>query len=136
MRAAVQSDRTGSTRQRKAKSPAILSRMKPKTTYLVLCVFGAVLPYWMFVPWLAQNGLNPALFWQHLFANRISGFFAMDVLVSAVVLIGFVQREGSRLGMRRLWLPVAATLLVGVSLGFPLFLYMRQQAMEAAGGVS
>jgi hypothetical protein len=28
--------------------------------------------------------------------------------------------------MRRLWLPIIASLVVGVSLGFPLFLYMRQ----------
>jgi hypothetical protein len=33
--------------------------------------------------------------------------------------------------MRHLWLPLVATLAVGVSLGFPLFLYMRQRKLEA-----
>jgi hypothetical protein len=28
--------------------------------------------------------------------------------------------------MRRLWLPLAGTCLVGVSFGLPLFLYLRQ----------
>ena len=50
----------------------------------------------------------------------------MDVLVSAIVLCVFASREGRRLGMRGLWLPVVAVFGVGVSLGLPLFLYLRQ----------
>jgi hypothetical protein len=48
------------------------------------------------------------------------------VIVSAVVLWTFVYVEGTRRGMTRLWAPVVASLLVGVSLGLPLFLYMRE----------
>jgi hypothetical protein len=33
------------------------------------------------------------------------------------------------LGMRRLWIPVLCTLLVGVSCGLPAFLYLRERAM-------
>jgi hypothetical protein len=54
--------------------------------YLVMCVVGLVLPYWQFVPWVAAHGLNLRLFVEQMFANRISGFFVLDVLVSAVVL--------------------------------------------------
>ena len=54
----------------------------------------------------------------------------MDVLVSAIVLISFVQTEGKRLGMRLLWLPTVAVFLVGVSLGLPLFLYLRQIQLD------
>jgi hypothetical protein len=32
--------------------------------------------------------------------------------------------------MRRLWFPVIGSLLVGVSLGLPLFLYMRQLHLD------
>ena len=111
--------------------------MKRKTVYLVFCVLGIVLPYWQFVPWVAAHqGVPLGLFLRELFANRISGFFAMDVLVSAVVLISFVQREGKRLGVQHLWLPIAGTLTVGVSLGLPLFLYLREGALENAGGAA
>lgn len=109
--------------------------MKPKITYLALCFLGAVLPYWKFLPWLAEHGLNPALFVQELFVNRISAFFAMDVIVSAVVLIRFIRMESSRLGIRRWWLPLVATLTVGVSLGLPMFLYMRERKLEAPAEV-
>ena len=54
----------------------------------------------------------------------------MDVIVSAVVLVTFILSEGRRLDLSRLWLPILATLLVGVSLGFPLFLYTRQRTLD------
>jgi hypothetical protein len=104
--------------------------MKPKTTYLALCFVGALLPYWQFVPWVLQHGMNLPLFVRDLFVNRISAFFGMDVLVSAVVLIVFTRVESARLKIRRRWLPVLAVLAVGVSLGLPMFLYMRESQME------
>ncbi|HKW65549.1 MAG TPA: DUF2834 domain-containing protein [Candidatus Acidoferrum sp.] len=108
--------------------------MNRKTAYLVFCVLGIVLPYSQFVPWaVAQHGLPLGLFVRELFSTRIGGFFGMDVLVSAVVLIFFVRREGKRLGVLHLWLPIVGTLAVGVSLGFPLFLYLRETALERAG---
>ena len=94
--------------------------------YLVLCVLGFVLPYSQFVPWVLAHGFNARLFVHELFSNKIGGFFGLDVIVSAFVLIPFVLAEGRRLGMKQLWAPVVGTLLVGVSLGFPLFLLMRE----------
>lgn len=35
--------------------------------------------------------------------------------------------------MKHLWAPIAANLAVGVSLGLPLFLYMREQRLEHSG---
>ncbi len=97
-----------------------------KTIYLALCFVGALLPYSQFVPWVVQHGLNLPLFVRDLFVNRISAFFGMDVLVSAVVLIVFMPVDSARLSIRQRWLPVLAVLLVGVSLGLPMFLYMRE----------
>ena len=105
--------------------------MKPKTLYLVLCILGLILPYAEFVPWALLHGLNLPLFVRELFANRIGAFFGMDVLVSAVVLLTFTRVEGKRLGIRHRWLVVLAVLTVGVSLGLPLFLYLREQQLES-----
>ena len=105
--------------------------MKPKTLYLVLCILGLVIPYAEFIPWVMQHGLNLPLFVRELFANRIGAFFGMDVLVSAVALIAFTRLEGRRVGIRHRWLVIVAVLTVGVSLGLPLFLYLREQQLEA-----
>jgi len=104
--------------------------MKPKTIYLVLCFVGTALPYWQFVPWLVQHGMNLPLFVRELFANRVGAFFGMDVLVSAFVLIVFMRVESARLNIRGRWLPVLAVLTVGVSLALPIFLYMRELRLE------
>jgi Protein of unknown function DUF2834 len=104
--------------------------MDRKTIYLIFCILGVALPYWQFVPWVMQNGLRMKFFFEQLFANRIGGFFGMDVLVSAVVLIFFIRREGKRLSVRYVWLPIVGVCVVGVSLGLPLFLYLRERALE------
>ena len=104
--------------------------MKARYLYLLLCVLGFALPYSQFVPWLLEHGLNFGLFFRELFANRISAFFAMDVIVSAIVLIWFIQSGGKRLRMQLLWLPTVGTLIVGVSFGFPLFLFLRQVTLD------
>jgi hypothetical protein len=110
--------------------------MKLKTIYLILCVVGVVLPYWQFVPWVAAHGLDLRLFVQQLFSNRIGGFFGMDVIVSAVALMVFVRSESRRLRIPGRWLPLAAVLAVGVSLGLPLFLYLRERGLEMRGATA
>lgn len=107
--------------------------MKPKTIYLALCVAGTLLPYSQFVPFLREHGLDLRLFVEQLFSNRIGGFFGLDVIVSSVVLWAFVIVDGRRARMKHLWAPIAANLAVGVSLGLPLFLYMREELMERSG---
>ena len=106
--------------------------MRLRHVYLVLCVIGALVPYSQFVPWCWQHGLDLSLFFHQLSANRIGALFALDVIVSALVLWVFIFSEGTRIGLRHLWLPVVASLIVGVSLGLPLFLYMRQRQLDAA----
>jgi hypothetical protein len=71
-------------------------------------------------------------FVRELFVNRISALFGMDVLISGVVLVVFVRVESVRLKISRRWLPVLALLTVGVSLAFPMLLYMREARMDRA----
>lgn len=105
--------------------------MKLRYLYLVFALIGLFLPYSQFVLWIVEHhAMNVPLFIHDMLANQVSAFFAMDVIISAIVLIVFVVVEGRRLGMRTLWLPVTATFLVGVSLGLPLFFYLRQLQLD------
>lgn len=101
--------------------------MKPSQLYLFLSILGAVLPYYFFVPFLLEYGLDLSEMKRQLFTNRISLFFGVDVILSAVVLLGFIWQESRRSVVRYAWLAVAGTLLIGVSFGLPLFLYLREQ---------
>jgi len=104
--------------------------VKPKTVYLLLCTVGFAAPYAAFIPWLVEHGPNGRLFLQLLFANRISAFFALDVLVSAIVLLRFSALESRRLQLHSRWVILVGTLLVGVSFGLPLFLYLRERQLK------
>jgi hypothetical protein len=101
-----------------------------KVLYFLLCILGTILPYSQFLPFVLESGLDIQLFFEQLFANKISGFFGMDVIVSSITLWVFVFWEGTRLKMQNLWVYIASNLLVGVSLGLPLFLLMRQYQLE------
>ena len=104
--------------------------MRLRHVYLLLCVIGVVAPYVQLLPWLAHHGLQLDVFVRELFATRIGAFFGLDVVVSAIVLFVFVSAERALLGIRHIWLPILATLLVSVSAGFPLFLYMRERVRD------
>jgi hypothetical protein len=104
--------------------------MTPKRLYLGLCLLGAILPYSQFLPFLRAYGPDGREFVAQLFANRVSGFFGLDVIVSSVVLWVFIRVEGRRVRVPHRWAPIAALLVVGVSLGLPLFLYLRERQLE------
>ena len=89
---------------------------------------------WILLPFLRTHGLDLRLMVEQLFANSISGFFGLDVIVSSVVLWAFIRIEGRKANVPRLWMPLAAILTVGVSLALPLFLYQRELTAESRGG--
>ena len=104
--------------------------MNRKNIYLTLCILGAAIPYSQFVPWVMENGLQLGLLVRQLFANHISAFFGLDVLVSSVVLLVFMRVEGKVGRVRFRWLAIVGLCAVGVSLALPLFLYLRESALE------
>ena len=95
--------------------------------YLILTIVGTIVPYSFFVPWLVEHGLNIRLMATELFSTRMGAFFGCDVLLSAVALLSFIRREGAARNITLSWLPMAATCLVGVSCGLPLFLFLRER---------
>ncbi|HEX7997098.1 MAG TPA: DUF2834 domain-containing protein [Pyrinomonadaceae bacterium] len=97
--------------------------------FLFAAVLGAALPLSYLVPFLAAHGLDMPLFFHQLFQNNISAFFGTDVFVSALALWLLIFSEGRRRGMKHLWVYVLCTLLVGVSLGLPLFLFFRERKL-------
>lgn len=99
--------------------------------YLVIAILGALLPLSQLIPFLTAHGFDMPLFFRQLFENHVSAFFGMDVIVSSVALWLFVFSEGRRRGMKNLWLYVLCNLAVGVSLALPLFLFFRENSINA-----
>ena len=89
-----------------------------------LWVAGTALPLFQLLPWLAEHGLDIRLFVAELFANRISAFFAWDVIVAVAVLLVLVVADQELPTRQRLGVAVAS--LLGASCGLPLYLLLRE----------
>ncbi|QRG68464.1 DUF2834 domain-containing protein [Brevibacillus choshinensis] len=101
-----------------------------KSFYLFLTIAGAILPYSHFIPFLRSHGLDVNLFVSELFANNISSFFATDFLICCLTFWVFSYHEARKHQMKHWWLYIVATLTIGLSFAFPLFLYFRRKAFE------
>lgn len=100
--------------------------MNLKITYLFLSITGALVPYYFFIRFLLDNGLNFELFISQLFSNNISTFFAVDVLISAIVLIIYILLDAKNLKIKYYFIPIFGTLCIGVSFGLPFYLYLKE----------
>jgi len=92
--------------------------------YAVLLALGTVIPFLQIMPWLVDHGLDVGLFVDELFANPVSSFFALDVIVAVATLLvlAVIDRE---LPFRQR-LAVGASVLLGASVGLPMYLLLRE----------
>jgi len=107
-----------------------MTSFKIKHIYIILCIFGIILPYSQIIPLVLEGNFGFQMMIDQLFANRVSSLFALDLFVTATAFVVFALYEGTKLKIKHLWVPLVASILVGASLGFPLFLYMRQVNLE------
>jgi len=101
-----------------------------KNFYLVLTIIGLVLPYFFFLSFVAESGLNGGLLLRELFGTKISTSFATDLLISGLVFLGYVRAEAARLRVPYWWVYMLAMLIIGLSFAFPLFLYVRETRIQ------
>jgi hypothetical protein len=103
--------------------------------YILLSVLGVVLPLSQFLPWLAVHGLDVPLLVSEITSSRIAAFGWLDVVVSACTLLFFIVVDGRESRTPHLWAPILGTLTVGVSLGLPLYLALRESRPSQARGI-
>ena len=96
-----------------------------RTLYLVLAVAALVFPVRRFLTWFNANGFDlPALWLELMVSEPTKGVTGAVVIASLATLI-FIVGEATT---RRDWLSmvcVPVTLIFGVAVGLPLYLYMR-----------
>lgn len=98
-----------------------------KNIYLLLTLVGTLLPLSQFFGFLSEYGLDFESFFTLLFSNGVSAFFALDVIVSAVVLIIFIFQEAKKRHIPYYWVCYIALFSAGVSAALPLFLYLKER---------
>lgn len=65
------------------------------------------------------------------FVNPAASFLTIDVGAVAVVALIFMVAESRRLGLPRVWLYVALTFIVAISVALPLFMIERERHLAS-----
>ena len=92
-----------------------------------VAVAGFAVPWYFFLTFLLENGTDLGLFIQYLLANRISVFFAADLMIVALATLFYLWSEERKQPNSRWWLFAGSTLVIGPSFSIPLYLYFRER---------
>jgi hypothetical protein len=101
-----------------------------RALWLGLAFWGAVHPMYYFVTYLMANGWDPMALIDAWFVNDSTRGLTWDLIISATVLTIWILAETA---VRRNWqalLAIPATFCIGVSCGFPLYLWFRSRRID------
>lgn len=101
---------------------------------LLLTVLGFVAPNTMVVIFLTEHGVDLGQYLGNWFATLPSAQLAVDLAICCVAFIGWSALDGPRTGVRRWWVTIPATLLVGLCFAIPLYLLLRERALDTPAG--
>ncbi|WP_269583108.1 DUF2834 domain-containing protein [Roseibium sp. Sym1] len=101
-----------------------------RTAYLVAALAGTLVPWTFFAGFIAANGTNIPLFVSLLFASGPSAGFTADLLISCAVFWIWSWHDARDHRVSGWWLTIPAIWFVGLSLGLPLYLWLREKARE------
>jgi Terpene cyclase DEP1 len=99
---------------------------------LGLTVVGFVVPNVFVGVYLADEGFGTGDYFSLWTASTPSTQLLVDLVIASLAFFAWAAWEGPRARIRRWWLCIPATLLVGLCFGLPLFLWMRERALTQA----
>lgn len=99
-------------------------------TLLVLTLIGFLVPNTMVVAFFIDHGVDVGGYLAEWFDSLPAAQLAADLVIAAVTFVLWAAWEGRRLGMSTWWVPVPASLLVGLCFALPLFLLLRERTVQ------
>lgn len=93
--------------------------------YLILAIIGAIVPMYYFVSWFEEHGYDLGAMVEAWNVNDAATGLTYDLTISAVALLVWVIAETARNGRWLNLIAIPATFCIGVSCGFPLYLWLR-----------
>lgn len=97
---------------------------------LILTVLGFIVPNVCVGLYLAGEGLDIGGYFSLWTASIPSTQLLLDLIIAASAFFIWAAVEGPRAQIKRWWLCIPASLLVGLCFGLPLFLLMRERALS------
>ncbi len=104
--------------------------MQLKTVYLIIAIFGALIPMTFFASFATEAGIDLIAFIAALFVNGASGGFTADLLISSLVfwIYMFSQQALSNGSAPKPWLFIAVNLFIGLSCALPAYLWAASRS--------
>jgi putative Ca2+/H+ antiporter (TMEM165/GDT1 family) len=97
---------------------------------LALTIVGFLVPNAMVIAFLIEHGLDLGGYFDHWAESLPAAQLAADLAIAFVAFALWAAWEGRRIGMRTWWVPIPASLLVGLCFGLPLFLLLRERVVR------
>jgi Terpene cyclase DEP1 len=97
---------------------------------LILTIAGFVVPNVLLAVHIADEGPGLGDYLSHWTASLPSTQLLVDLAIASIAFFAWASWEGPRAQVRRWWVCIPATLLVGLCFGLPLFLWMRERALH------
>ena len=102
------------------------------TLLLLLTVAGFVVPNAMVIVFVADHGVDLGRYLGDWFETLPSAQLVADLTIVFLAVVAWAAWDGPRSGVRRWWVTIPASLLVGVCFAVPLYLLMRERAVGEA----
>jgi uncharacterized protein DUF2834 len=97
---------------------------------LALAIVGFVVPNTMVAIFLIDHGVDVSGYFSEWVESLPAAQLAADLGIALLAFALWAAWEGRRIGMRAWWLPIPASALVGLCFAVPLFLLLRERAVE------
>lgn len=105
-----------------------------KRVLFALTILGFAVPNVMVGVFVADHGVDLSRYLDNWFATLPSSQITVDLVISSVAFIGWSAWDGPRTGVSRWWVTIPATGLVGICFAIPLYLLLRERAVDAMPG--
>jgi len=99
---------------------------------LVLVIVGFAVPNVFVGIFITDKGVDIGDYLALATASTPSTQLLADLVIAGFTFFVWAAIEGHRVGMRRWWVCIPASLLVGLCFGLPLFLLMRERAIRSS----
>jgi hypothetical protein len=111
------------------RAPAATERL-----LVALTILGFVVPNVFVGIYFLDEGFDLGGYFSLWTASVPATQLLADLAIAALAFFIWAAFDGPRAGIKRWWLCIPASLLVGLCFGLPLYLLMRERAISRAGG--
>jgi hypothetical protein len=102
-----------------------------KMVFALTAVIGVFVTWYFNLQFMVQTGgFSLPQFLAATYVNDAAASISNDLLVVVFTFLFWSYSEARRLGMKRWWLYVLLTFSIAIAFAFPLFMFMRERAIE------